>query len=546
MSDVADVVASLQQKGVSFRVENERLLYFAPKGVVTSAELADLRSRKAEIVSSLLSLQQVQATQSPCVQYMCTFSPLTFQQEMLWEMVQKHKNWNQFLYGFALLVSGSLDLQELREQLQLIVRRHGTLRTRIVTLGSTPMQRVGDVAEEWDFEVVSFVDLPESDRVCEARRFIENYIDGVTDPDASNLFEVKVLCMSDRARILMIAIHHIISDAYSLGLFFRELWLLFNGSGQRREELQKSLPAEYAKYAAWQRSTDSTWRAEHEAYWAHRLANSPYVRIRDRSQVCNVEYGRTPLVQFTIGESTAAEIRKWAKRRRTFSSLIMLSIFVIAVSRWSSESDLLILFDIAGRHLPEHTGMIGFFAYYQFLRVVLDSNDGFREVLAKIAREFSMSLDHQDYSRGVTHAPSGLIKNPSFNWIQASPEMAGLSSLPLKDRTGGEINVETFPFRRKMKGAEIIDADSAGGEADSGPGAIVYDTGSHFNVTLLYQGYSQAAMEKFGSELCALTETFVRSVASSLSDFLCLRHIMTPRSQYAEKTQAACQGGHYP
>jgi Condensation domain/TubC N-terminal docking domain len=501
MYDASEVLAEFLEKGVSFRADKERLLYFAPKGVITPEGLAVLKDCKDEILRKLQSLQQTNSTCGTC-----TFFPLTFQQTMLWEEVHRHNNWNKFMYSFALSISGALKVTELQAHLRLMVNRHGSLRTQIVTFGRSQMQRVEDADADFCFEVISFDDAPAIEVVQKARAFIEHYVDGITTPAASNLFETRILKLSDCFHILTIIIHHIVSDAYSLHLFFCELWSFLNETRADLTHPHRHLPSEYAEYAAWQRNTSVAWRAEHEPYWRQRLADVSNVRIKRSTQI-STEEGEGEL-NWVIAEPVAARIRGAAKCARTLPSLIMLSVFTAAVSRWSETSDFILLVNVSGRHLPEHTAMIGLLAYYQFLRITLESRDCAKEVLAKVSQELYSGLDHQDYARGVTHASLDRMRNPSFNWIQASPEMSGLASMPLRDPSGSAITAEAFPFSRHITGSDVEQASSVS-VVGSGPTLIVDDTGHHFNVTLYYRGYARAMMEEFSAQLLALCEEFV-------------------------------------
>jgi hypothetical protein len=169
-----------------------------------------------------------------------TFAPLTFQQEWVWDMVQRYGCWNALLLTLALRLSGALDLEALRKSFGEMIRRNGALRTAIVTVDGAPMQRISGL-EEFHLEIASFVESTDTENEKNARRSVEEFFEGMTDPTAS-FFKVKLIELSDREHVLAIAVHHIISDAYSLSLMSRELWLLYSEYRQGRASSLERMP----------------------------------------------------------------------------------------------------------------------------------------------------------------------------------------------------------------------------------------------------------------------------------------------------------------
>jgi hypothetical protein len=189
-------------------------------------------------------------------------APLTVQQEWLWGMVQQYRTWNFCLYTFALRLSGPLNVELLRKSLETLVRRHGALRTRIVSVDGQARQQIDEVLE-YHLEVVSFRNNSQSQNEVSARSYIDDLFTRRIDRGDGHLFEVRLLKLADRVHVLALAIHHIISDAFSLSLMFRELWLLYAELSQGHRCSLTGSPPQYADYASWQRKGDCDWRETH-------------------------------------------------------------------------------------------------------------------------------------------------------------------------------------------------------------------------------------------------------------------------------------------
>jgi hypothetical protein len=409
----------------------------------------------------------------------------TFQQEWLWRSLERYRNWGHLLYAYALRVCGEFDAERFRQCLTELTLRHPVLRSQLVMQGQALLQLVAPHCDAWQTVYV---------RAGEARSLVESFFDGMTRPEAAGLFEVKILSLSNREHVVAIAIHHIISDATSISLMFRELWSLYVGC-----ILKPPAAARYVDYAQWQRKT---WR--HDVYWDKCLHEAPRLQLPYEPAA---ELGVKEFA-VVIDEPLAQRVRVYARQKKSLLAMVMFAAYVAVVARWCGARDLLVPFATAGRHLPEHEQMVGFFSYYLYVRIRIESDVSYSSLLESVTRRCYEALSHQDFARGLEQMPE-LAGNPSFNWVSVSEEeTCGLPSPEIRARLGDAITVEPFEFQRTLQqGIDPLQRYA---------GIVLWDTGTAFRGKFyLCPGRAQTAGQ-FLDDYQEAIQTLIAEPESSL------------------------------
>ena len=321
-------------------------------------------------------------------------APLSFAQQRLWFLDQLYPGRSTYNIARRIRIGGALDLEALRRALDAIVARHETLRTRIVAIDGTPQQIVAPALSI----PLPVMDLALPDGETQAQRLAVEEVRRPFELTRGPLFRAALFRLGPDQHLLVLTVHHIISDAWSLAVLFRELGALYRAFTRGEPSPLPDLPIQYADYAAWQRRTLHGEALERElAYWRAQLEGLPPALelLTDRPR---------PQVQSTRGAKQSSFIPKPVSdglkglSRREGATLFttLLAAFHTLLGRYTGQEDIVIGSPIAGRTQAETEGLVGFFVNTLALRLDRSGDPTFRELLHR-AREVTLgAYAHQD------------------------------------------------------------------------------------------------------------------------------------------------------
>lgn len=301
----------------------------------------------------------------------------------------------------ALRLKGPLDVAALASSLEEICARHEPLRTTFGTRGGDPVQTVGPPYA---------VSPPQSDlralapasRETEAARLLAGEIERPFDLAGDPMLRTRLLRLDDDEHLLLLVIHHIACDAWSLDVLLRELELLYGAARSGRQADVPEPPIQYADYVAWQRERrqDGTLRASAE-YWRGRLAQPP--KALDLSPYRPHRPVRTSggaWRQLRMPSSLSRSLDALGRRHHITLFVTLLSAWATLLHRYSGQDDILILTPFANRQRVELEGLVGFFANNLALRAEFGGDPSFREVLERTRRTVVEALSHGEVPFG--------------------------------------------------------------------------------------------------------------------------------------------------
>ncbi|HEX8903903.1 MAG TPA: condensation domain-containing protein, partial [Longimicrobiaceae bacterium] len=178
--------------------------------------------------------------------------PLSFGQERLWILESLGQGGAAYNMADALRLRGATRVAALEHALGEIVRRHESLRTTFAEVDGAPVQVIAPF-DGFTLEIADLSGLGDAEREAEARRLSQEEAERPFDLAAGPLFRARLLRLGDEDHLLLISLHHVISDGWSLGVFYRELWTLYEAALAGRESPLPELAVQYADYAVWQR-----------------------------------------------------------------------------------------------------------------------------------------------------------------------------------------------------------------------------------------------------------------------------------------------------
>jgi hypothetical protein len=230
------------------------------------------------------------------------------------------------------------------------------------------------------------------------------------------LFRVHLLRLRDDEYWLTFLLDHMICDGISLDILRRDLESFYNALYHRRPLPRDEALVQYGDYAVWQNQSQNHWNQHHGTYWRNRLAGAGPIFFQPDADI-----GQAPpqsaCLTLRFGQNLSDDLRQLSQSEGTTLPMILLTAFVVLVSRWCNSRDVVVPFNSMGRLDPALMNTIGYFAHILHLRIELSSGETYREILAKIMDEFASACMHDDFGRIVRSMPQ-FVRGA---WFQCEP-----------------------------------------------------------------------------------------------------------------------------
>ena len=323
--------------------------------------------------------------------------PLSFAQQRVWFIDQLRPGDVAFNIPFAIRLRGALDAAALGGALSEIVRRHEALRTTFPAADGKPSQSVGE-ARPLRLEVRDLTRLSADEREAEAHRLAAEEARRPFDLARGPLFRASLVRLSGDEHVLLVTMHHIVSDGWSISILVREVAALYAAYARGEESPLAELPIQYADYAAWQREWLSGDALERQLeYWRGLLRDAPAALElpAERSRPTRQTSAGARHSLF-VGEELSAALRQLSRREGATLFMVLLAAFDVLLLRYTGQSDIVVGTPVAGRSRGETEGLIGFFVNMLALRANLGGNPTFRELLAQVKEVTLGAYTHQD------------------------------------------------------------------------------------------------------------------------------------------------------
>ena len=417
---IAEILGFARAKGVSFWLANGKLHYRAPKDALTHSEMERLRRSKAQIVALLETSTASQAAEPLLVpRQRLDHVPLAFSQAAHWNLYRLNQRRCIRQIAGATRLCGCLNIKALRESIAEIVRRHEALRTRIVFSkdDGTLVQEIDERGRS-ELVVIDLRTVPNELREAAVTDSIEQLILEPIDPALGPLFGTRLLQLNELEHVLIVAMEHMISDAYSLNILWEEIFSAYRQISQGRVVYLPPVPIQFADYAVWQREAHTSWIYKHSAYWAERLVGIQ--RLHFPTGKCfqtstRPGWGCVPL---PISRDLKERLAKWARVRQTTLVMSIFTAYVGLVLHWCNVSDVLVQYQIDGRACQKLRRTIGYVASVLYLRISIVETDNFVDLLNRVTKEYCQAYEHSDSSYMESQIPRpAFTLNPFFNWV---------------------------------------------------------------------------------------------------------------------------------
>src|SRR5829696_4872100 len=344
--------------------------------------------------------------------------PMSFAQQRLW-FLDEIAPGNPF-YNIPLVLPfpGRLDRGILARAINEIVRRHEALRTTFRLVDGEPSQIV---APSLTIPVgnVTLEDVPQEARDAHLQRLATDEARRLFDLRRGPLLRVTVVTLGDANHVILVTLHHIVADGWSLGVFVRELSTLYVAFAAGRPSPLPELTLQYADFAVWQREHLRGERLDALlSYWEARLADLPVLALptdKPRPQVLDYQGAVVPLA---LSAELSGGVRELARSCRATPFMVLMAGFVAVLARYTGQHDIPVGMPIANRNRAEAESLIGFFVNSLLIRCDTSGRPTFSELVERVRDNCLDAYTHQDvpFERLVEHLQPerDLARNPLF------------------------------------------------------------------------------------------------------------------------------------
>ena len=395
---------------------------------------------------------------------------LSFAQERLWFLDHLEGPSAAYNSPAGLRLSGPLDVVALERSLGEIVRRHEVLRTSFPTVEGVAVQRIAPVLEV-GLPVVELQGLDEGEREAEVRRLAAEEAQRPFDLARGPLLRVCLLKLGEEDHGLLVTLHHIVTDGWSMGVFVRELSALYQAFSTGRPSPLAGLPIQYADFAAWQRGWLQGAVLEGQlGYWQQQLAGAPGLLElpTDRPRPA-VQSSRGASAAFALEAELTQGLKALSQRAGVTLFMTLLGAFMVLLARYSRQEDIVVGSPIANRTHSQTEGLIGFFVNTLVLRADLSGDPPFEELMGRVRRVALEAYAHQEvpFERVVEalQPERSLSHSPLFQVLFAL-QTAPVGELVLPGLSLSPLTLERVTAKFDLS----LDAERGGGGARRGVG----------------------------------------------------------------------------
>lgn len=365
-----------------------------------ASKRANLSAEQAKLLELMLEKRNATARIRPQPRELVgkvTRAPASWAQQRLWFFDQLQGSSAAYNIPLSLRLAGELDEAALRRALDEIVQRHEVLRTTFVSVAGEAQQEIA-TSGRIELRLIDLTAPPEPQRESKIQQHRRDEMLTPFDLRQGPLVRGRLLRLQPHSHVLLITMHHIVSDGWSTNVFIRELMKLFTAFASGTEATLEPLPIQYADYAQWQRHLLQGNVLEKQMhYWRTALvgAASQLDLPTDRPRPA-VQDHRGHSVPIVVDDALSARLRALAQRHGMTLFMVLHAAWTLLLSRLSGQEDIVIGTPVANRRRPELEGLIGFFINMLPLRVNAPAALELDEFLKCVKEATLGAYDHQD------------------------------------------------------------------------------------------------------------------------------------------------------
>lgn len=374
--------------------------------------------------------------------------PLSFAQQRLWFLAQLEPESPFYNIPAAVRLHGQLNRGALEQTFNEILRRHEALRMNFETVGGQPIALISPVTP-LQLPLLDLSELRHTHKEAEVKQLALAEAQHPFNLKCDLLLRVKLLRLGKQEHVLLMTMHHIASDGWSIGVMLEEVATLYVAFCAGQPSPLPELPIQYADFAAWQRQwlQGEVLQAQ-TAYWRQQLEGAPAVLELPTDQPRPaVQTFRGASCAFKLSQELSLALNQLSQQAGSTLFMTLLAAFKVLLGRYTSHEDIVVGTPIANRHRAEIEGLIGFFVNTLVLRTDLSGNPSFKELLTRVREVALGAYAHQDLpferlveeiqpQRSLSHTPLFQVMFALQNAPMSEIELPGLTLSPVASDSG--------------------------------------------------------------------------------------------------------------
>ncbi|MBN3990706.1 MAG: amino acid adenylation domain-containing protein [Nostoc sp. NMS2] len=468
----------LEVDGVSGApLEEVRLRCHAPKGVLTPSLRQEIAGRKTEIMLFLQQAKQVKTSHQLPIQRVPRNGelPLSFAQQRLWFLHHLSPDSRSYNMLDVQRLNGALNVVALEQSLSELIRRHEVLRTTFPTVDGKPFQLIA-APTALTLPIHYLQGLSDQEQTDQIQQIVQSLVSKPFDLAVGPLVEFTLLQLSNQEYVLLLKMHHIIYDGWSLNIFKRELSQLYIAFAQQLPYPLPELPIQYADFAVWQRQWLTGVVLERQLdYWQQQLAGVPAVlELPTDKPRPPVQSFRGGVERFQLDRHLTQRLKQLSQESDTTLFMTLLAAFLVLISRYSGQLDIVVGSPIANRNNKSVEQLMGFFTNTLALRGDLSGNPSFVNFLAQVRQTTLSAYAHQDLpfemlveklqpDRDLSRNPLVQVMFSLQNASQSFSDLPGLTiqqmSLPVDEMVKFDLEVNYWEVSSGLEGVWSYSTD---------------------------------------------------------------------------------------
>ncbi len=367
--------------------------------------------------------------------------PLSFSQKRLWFLNELKPNDPSYNITSAFKLIGSLNTDALFNSINQIVNKHEVLRTVFLDDHGQPYQKILDEIK-LEIKQKDFSNLSESEAEINTKNIAINEARSTFNLSTGPLLKVSLFKISDTKHILILTIHHIIADGWSIPILIKDIAEFYNQKVKDIDVKSNELPIQFADYAVWQQSyLESEVYKTQLQYWKNQLIGiPPLLELPLDKQRPSIQTSNGNRISFTIEPELVSALNRISQKEGVTLYMTMLSSFQLLLAKYSNQNDIVIGTPIAGRNKKDIENLVGFFVNNLVIRTKFDGQLTFRKLLKQIRKTALDAYSNQDLpfeklveelqpSRDMSHAP---IFQVMFVFQNIPFDSVGISDIKLE------------------------------------------------------------------------------------------------------------------
>ena len=359
----------------------------------------DLSDKRQALLEALLREEGVAASKTERIPPRTGDAeiPLSFAQQRLWFLDKFAPGNTAYNIHDALSISGPLNIEALKRSLNEIIRRHEALRTNFSSIEERPVQVISP-SSPLNLPIVDLSGISKSERESRIRSYCFDEAHRPFDLEKDPLIRAALLHLEDEDHVLLLTMHHVVSDGWSMSVFFRELAALYEAYSNDRQSPLPELAIQYPDFASWQRGwLDGEVLESQLSYWRQRLKDAPMVlQLPTDKPRPAVQTFHGKRESFFLPQETEKSLRSFSQKEGATLFMTLFAAFNTLLYRYSGQEDILVGSPIANRNRDEIEGLIGFFVNTLVLRTQMEGDPSFRELVGRVREMALEAYAHQD------------------------------------------------------------------------------------------------------------------------------------------------------